>query len=361
MQHFYSSRGIGNTNPWAVVDGSLTAPIGGSFIQSNFFTYARQSGQSAYSTRPPWKVAGVDYAIGIPSTSLPLLDPLPSGVIASGLAIQGFSVATNGPETYITTSASNPVVDGYDFSLHNGVRCDFSPSATGVATVQNCNFKIGSNNVNTPGYCISARGSVALIIQNCLIDGNGINFPSNLATGPIWSQATGAVVLQYNAVLRASQSSLELDPTNNNFTIQFCYFEGINCNNQGHATIPSVQWVGTIPVYTYKFNVGLLSSSMPGGVTAMHELDSASAVGPTKITTVNITNNTLIANNPSAAAVFAVQRHTYNTMSYLQNYMDSTGCTNGYFEKLVTPTIGSLVGLGNIELRTGANVDSSFV
>ena len=65
----------------AYADGSIGAAAGGTVQYSNFFTSrALQSGQT-YSTRPPWNVAGVDYAVGVPSGALkdPLSASLPSG------------------------------------------------------------------------------------------------------------------------------------------------------------------------------------------------------------------------------------------------------------------------------------------
>ena len=50
-------------------NGCAAAPANGQYINASFFTTAPQSGQAAYSTRPPWNVAGVDYAIG-PTTPI---------------------------------------------------------------------------------------------------------------------------------------------------------------------------------------------------------------------------------------------------------------------------------------------------
>ena len=65
--------------PGAPTGTPSTAPGAGQGLYQNpgFFTYARQSGQAAYAVRPPWNVAGVDYAVGIPS-SVTLLDPTTS-------------------------------------------------------------------------------------------------------------------------------------------------------------------------------------------------------------------------------------------------------------------------------------------
>lgn len=60
-----AGSGSNNNTVNASADGSVNAPVNASIQHSAFFTsYARQSGQSAYTVRPAWKVAGVDYAVG---------------------------------------------------------------------------------------------------------------------------------------------------------------------------------------------------------------------------------------------------------------------------------------------------------
>ena len=66
----------------AYADGCAGASQSATFQQSNFFTYAAQSGQTL-SSRPPWNVAGVDYPVGattaVGSLTNPAAGGLPSG------------------------------------------------------------------------------------------------------------------------------------------------------------------------------------------------------------------------------------------------------------------------------------------
>ena len=65
-------------------DGCAAAPATGQFIQPDFFTMVRQSGQSQYRDAsgkrsdhpPPWDVAGVDYPVGHITSDTKLLDPI---------------------------------------------------------------------------------------------------------------------------------------------------------------------------------------------------------------------------------------------------------------------------------------------
>ncbi len=75
---------------------------------------AQAAGQS-YSTRPPWNVAGVDYAVGYSGT---LKDPFVSGNMAACVSNAGNR--TN-PNLYIANGDIQPcVLDHLGFSLHGG-------------------------------------------------------------------------------------------------------------------------------------------------------------------------------------------------------------------------------------------------
>jgi hypothetical protein len=55
-------------------DGCAGASQSAQFINPAFFTNARESGQGAYATRPPWDVAGVDYPVGQITSDAGLID-----------------------------------------------------------------------------------------------------------------------------------------------------------------------------------------------------------------------------------------------------------------------------------------------
>src|SRR5882724_12048085 len=60
-----------------------------------------------YAFRPPWKVAGVDYGVGYP-TSTKLIDPS---------AISARNVSVDAKAHVITVAGSNVTLNGFDFSL----------------------------------------------------------------------------------------------------------------------------------------------------------------------------------------------------------------------------------------------------
>ena len=107
-------------------DGSAGAPVG---------TPQMPHLLDGYRVRPPWKVAGVDYAVGIPASAI-LTD-------WKTLDIPNVTLGANS----VRISDSNVVLDGIDFSRHDGASVGVAGVAT--ATIQNCRF--GGSNLKTIG------------------------------------------------------------------------------------------------------------------------------------------------------------------------------------------------------------------
>ncbi|WP_271586103.1 Ig-like domain-containing protein [Bradyrhizobium sp. CCBAU 53415] len=131
----------------AVNDGSANAPIGSAQLSSLLDTYG--------ANRPAWKVAGVDYHVGVP-TGLALKDP-------ATISMAGVSVDT--AHKSITVTGSNVTLDGYDFGGWAVV------TSAANTTLTNSNFN-GLNPGGPQSSVISGtQTSSNLHIANCTIDG----------------------------------------------------------------------------------------------------------------------------------------------------------------------------------------------
>jgi hypothetical protein len=161
--------------PAPLDDGSTPAPLGISQHPDLL---------SGYMTRPPWKVAGVDYRVGItPGT---ILKPITS--------IRTPGVEIDAANRLIRITGQNITIDGYDFS-------GWGLYIQGKnITIQNCY----SNDVRGFGIVGRIDGmyngidytSHNLTIRNCEIDGTGRKFKSQ------WSfiniKGTGTTTIEYN-------------------------------------------------------------------------------------------------------------------------------------------------------------------
>jgi hypothetical protein len=151
-----------------------------------------------YVLRPPWKVAGVDYAVGVPSTAT-----LTDWQCLSG---PGITVNTTAMPPYVRVdNTSNVVISGVDFSLHGGAVVFFvnSPNPTVISSLF-----AGKNLTKLNGSAViyADPSSPGLTVSYNIINGAGAGGGGTLvgAAGP------GTITLTYNWLKHFPQHVLEL-------------------------------------------------------------------------------------------------------------------------------------------------------
>jgi hypothetical protein len=191
-----------NVDPTAMLgDGSANAPAGSPELPNLL---------NGYVVRPPWDVAGVDYAVGVP-TGTSLLNP-------ATINLAGVSVNTSTHE--IRISGNNVTLSGYDFSLNGG----YAVYVTGANdTIENSNF--GGNNPNEY-WIYGAPSSSNLTIENNKMDESGILG----ATSIIGFAGSGSLTLEYNWLKNFPQHVLELAQSNG---VNFSVVDKYNLIEQG--------------------------------------------------------------------------------------------------------------------------------
>lgn len=110
-----------------------------------------------YRTRPSWKVAGVDYAVGIPA-SKQLMD-------WRQLSLANVRIDKN--SVIVTGRAS--LLDGIDFSTGGGAQ--LYVQAEGAVSISNCRF--GGDYLKTIATGIIDTSSPRVTVGNCTFDGAG--------------------------------------------------------------------------------------------------------------------------------------------------------------------------------------------
>jgi hypothetical protein len=151
---------------------------------------------AGYAVRPPWKVAGVDYAVGVPSTATLTDWQLLSG---PGIAVNATAV----PPHVDVYNTSNVVISGVDFSLHGGASLRFENSPNG--TVISSNF--GGINLTQTLNCViwADPQSPGLTVKYSTVDGGGPGLLSTL----ISNRGAGTITLEYNWLKNSPQHVLE--------------------------------------------------------------------------------------------------------------------------------------------------------
>ena len=256
-------------------DGCAGAPVGGSVQEPGFFTtYAPQSGQH-YSVRPPWNVAGVDYAVGIPAATIAagLADPTVSPPT-------GCSVTNNsGVYSLHCQQIANLTINGYDFSLHGCISLTIGNyQVSGTITIENSRFVYGPN-CSTSGMLTVQTPSANLIIEDSEFDGDAPDYPSAPVSNLIGPNVAGgyAVLIQYTSCRRVQARCITTNKTGGS-TYQFNYFEGMSYYWDSGAVPAHGEYAITesttlVANLDYLFNTMLQPISANGGdVTALNSL-----------------------------------------------------------------------------------------
>lgn len=173
---------------------------------------------ASYATRPVWRVAGVDYAVGVPSSTV-LKNP-------ASIAIAGVTV--NAVARQVIVTGNNVVLDGYDFSLNGGwsvrvIGADNTRIVNSlfIETASQTEVPITTDTAATNLYVgystIDGGGATPSPMEGALIamNGRGLvteycwlkNAPSNIFVfGGLGVGGGGSVTIRYNLVEDAGRA-----------------------------------------------------------------------------------------------------------------------------------------------------------
>jgi hypothetical protein len=317
----------------AYEDGCASAGHIGSVEHPVFFQhYAPQSGQT-FINRPPWNVAGVEYAVGVYTPAAELLDP----TIAANLPV-GCTYATGMVECSGTGSID---IAGFDFSSHGGIRLYIQNTYTGTCTVEDNNFLVtAATDTDAPLVRIDGgTNTCSHLIQWNTFDGNYDVVKDGLTTYLLGMAGTSSwELVRYNAFLHCPQKCMSHAAATTVIT-DYNYVEGFE-HGPAHGESAIYNTGVNINIYS-SFNTMLEPantpqvSSPPGGVAAM-EFVSSGQVG--QIHSATLTNNVIVVNTldgtvggPASVAVgIGFAYSDYGSVALSQNYMDPTGIYNCY-------------------------------
>jgi hypothetical protein len=307
-------------------DGSAGAPVG---------TPALSALLTGYAARPPWKVAGVDYAVGVPAGTT-LKDP-------ASIAIAGVSV--NATSHVVRISANNVTLNGYDFGLGGGWQVYISPGAGGTI-IENSRFQVGSNQqvpIN------AAVGSGSLTIRDDTFDGSG-------GGSSVWAlvnfDGSGKFVSIYNSFQNAPFDAIDFSSGTVTPTVKYNVFYNLGTASGSHPD--SVQFVSSkVSNWVDAFNTIYQPNS--GG---MEGIQLSGSNGSTQ-TNTRIENNVLVAPGPSiemsySIAVIQDSGNVIDGAVVSNNYIDATGAYGPFYP----PSGSNLTFTRNVNMKAGTMFSS---
>ncbi len=256
----------GGSDPWINLDGRLAAPTGNAQYPTYFTSL---NGISPYPVRPPWKVAGVDYRVGI-NTGVTLADPttIPSGV----------TIDTGFTPKRATVNTTGVVLDGYNFS---GWQLIVPSGSNYVTTVKNCRLE---------SYGLDTRSTGVTTLLYCEFDGLGLAGSGfdGIGQDVLWF-SFGPIQLQY-CWFHDSQGDMIQVPCTNVYA-RYNLFDTIGYNTPGTLHPDGIQFGGDGITGTTADNIKILFN------TYVHMV--ATAGGPSSIFDLEPNAGTFaVMNNP---------------------------------------------------------------
>jgi hypothetical protein len=339
-------------------DGCAKAQAAGSVQRQNFFTGF--TGQS-YPTRPPWNVAGVDYAVGYSGT---LKDPTVAGSLPA-------CVSQHSASMFIANGDIQPcVIDHFDFSLHGGL-CFMIQGTTGnTVAFTNDKFASGSNNCSLyNGFIYEDFGyNTNIVVKYSEFDDNYSCNCGGLFGIP--SDVGEKLALLYNAYIGVTGRVMN---GNASYYAAYNYMEGMG-NGAEHGEV--VEFGQSNPVvYDELWNNYYVESSDCCNTAIIYIVSGPPSGGTGLMTSVNTLYNVLVVRqganqyNPVAAPIWLQTSggggNIIQSVTVGHNYIDANG-------SLISPPIyvyppdngpgyiGSGMCGGNRLLNTGAEITGTF-
>jgi hypothetical protein len=323
-------------------DGCSSAPAGTAQYPSILASYAK---------RPPWNVVGVDYHVGVPANTT-LKDPT-TATLPTGCAFSGSTV---------TCSSGSPVLDGWDFSLHNGTT--LSITGGGTVTVRNSKFVVGSNQGALGNIIKLGSGSFSTSFLNNEIDGANVAVTAQQGQTVSVSN-TGTNTFQYNYFHNSGGDVIDFNTGTRTDIIQYNVFKDIGVNTQHSDTF---QWFGSVEQNdVIAFNLGYQTVNEPGAGMGQFSLFGEGA--GSNLTNSRLSNNTVIqlaaCTSCNWTLTLELDAGAIGDHDILQdNYIDPTGAVSftgmwlfaNQSAAATFPSPSAVVG--NVNMVTGATYTS---
>jgi hypothetical protein len=308
--------------PHRFEDGSAAAPAGNPLLPGILRHYA---------ARPPWKVAGVDYAVGIPAGTK-LLDP-------ATIAIEGVSV--NATNHTIVVSGNNVTISGYEFGRSGGWGIYVDAKAANTV-VKNCNFLVGDNRL-VPINAGAGSGNLTIL-------DNTFNAASN--SGAVWAlvnyNGSGRFVAEYNTFENSPDDAIDFGAGTMTTVVEYNVFENLGTDPQAHAD--AVQYVGvTMNNSIISFNT--VYQANPSGNQGLQ----IEAQNGSSITNTRVENNVIVAKGGARTMSFSIfvgaapGPNTIDGVVVANNYIDFSGAYGPFYK----PTGSHLTYTGNVDMVSG--------
>jgi hypothetical protein len=300
-------------------DGSANAPAGTPQLPSLL---------AGYAVLPPWEVAGVNYAVGVPAGTT-LQNPT-----AISMAGAGADTATH----IVFVTGNNVTLSGYDFGLAGGWQIYIEPGATNTV-IENSNFLAGSNNL----VPINAGSGVG----NLTVQYNTFNGGSSSTA--VWAlvnyNGSGTFVAEYNSFLNSVEDAIDFSAGTMTTIVKYNVFYKLGTDPGAHAD--SVQYNGV----TSTNSVIAFNTIYEPNASGMQGIQVSAQNGGSIINTT-VENNVVVAKGPALTMSYSIAVAVTSGAVVDDNYIDFSGAYGPFYP----PSGSNLTFSGNVNMTTGAQI-----
>jgi hypothetical protein len=295
-----SGTGVADSTRFTEIDGGAAAPAGAPQYPT-FFTGL--NGISPYPVRPPWRVAGVDYRVGI-NDGVSLKDP------------------TTIPPSVAERSGNNPIVleiasddvtlDGYDFTRGGWWQ---------IRSNNHGNLKISNSRLQN--FCIYMDKG-PLTVEFCEVDGLGEAGETQF--GCLAFLRTGvSSTWRYNWLRRAPNDFIDLSTSD--IDARFNLFDTMGYATGAHADAIQFAGDGTANNIKIFFNTFVQTAITEAGPSSFIDLETQIGAGGQMMNDPEVAYNTAsntVAGGKKGATFFRVAQHVgaINNCFVHDNYAD---------------------------------------
>lgn len=301
VQASNGGNGSNTTTINSYLDGFPNAPAG---------TAQQATLLNGYATRAPWKVAGVDYAIGPQST--PSTNP-------NTIPTSSCTICRSG--TTITVGGSNQTLDGYDFS---GSNWQVSITGTG-ATITNNKWV---QTADVVPVSVAASAGNWRVAYNYMDGGGQVSFLISA------NSMNGQATIEYNYLLNTGSDNFSLSASNNatSYSAIIRYNLAVLTNDQVGAHADLLQVGSGIRTDMEVLFSTWYVNNPPQGTQGLGVADGTSG---SSNTTINVLYNTGVGKGTVGSLGFLVGGKgggvTANSATISNNYYDPTASTSSQF------------------------------
>jgi hypothetical protein len=290
-----------------------------------------------YKARPAWRVAGVDYCVGYPASTV-LKDP-------TTISMPGVTVNT--ANQTVTVTGSNVTLDGYDFSLNGGWQVTVASANT---RIHNSKFMIGSNEYMP---IVGTNEATNLYVGYCVIDGQ--NYNAGWGTLINWNGVDLSV--EYCWLKNSGGDSIQ-GSSGGQINLRYNLIEQAGQTPGAHGDF--LQVIGSDP---YSASILYNTTLQTSGFTQGFMLEPGIGSTPGIVTSAEYGYNTMIAQNGSTVVQYyftgVTAAYIVNTVTWHDNYFAGGGLAPGGIRSGPNDSSPKTIFVNNVNMVTGAVVQES--